>query len=790
MKPCLQAASALLDDRPAIVVFEQRILDELIYDILVGSTVFPSAKQLLVEELSLVPRLIKFATQHSSAESFEMLRRIPEWKSIGSNSPLLLQLVGLVQSSKEARLSDAALTVLEELDRKFIATADLWLPIIQILGTDHLRVETGLRLLRLLSEAVSSCPPESHTRIPAASIVPLSSFALAHLSAASGPTMSLLERSSRRDGLEIHPKLVEFLTAVMKSTSSPLPPPQVAKEASESILTSLASLGLDDQRSSSSSASQGQQLRATRDRLGSHSNARIGAQRTSPLPRVTLGSARGRAGSAPTNGMEPPPSPTSLSSSGSTSARVDRQRELEEDFDVSDQGMRALSFLLRSLASRGEKMPDLIIKMSLKDLLTYSVPQDAATALVSPVYQYFGSESNAAVLIQMFQLFEVGPNLSQGIQQALVQFVDLCPAQFHQNFLNSSLVENIIIPASTFAPSGIVDDFVVGLLTALKRYGANAWRNLARFMTTVESFQVLCVFDQSPKIRACACQLFRSAFEPSIQLDLIDAGFLHFLASKLESEMKRLVPAQTPGSPGLSKDDIDALQRPVIDLICQIEERHFLSLTHMTVSPAAASAETQRNPSTPDLDLPREYSIVYTWLERIQNWRVVYRASRDGWSPDQFFQRCNACGPNLVIARAKGGAVFGGYTSQSWNPAHGGRPYVGDGDAFLFSISGGSSTGALSPVKLVVKPNKTSEAVYVSFSGVGPTYGEGHDLVIDLSAKKHRGNLGYTYNLPPGQRVVTSTFVQRVRSSLSIISHFSLFSLFHKILDLICGLNS
>lgn len=47
--------------------------------------------------------------------------------------------------------------------------------------------------------------------------------------------------------------------------------------------------------------------------------------------------------------------------------------------------------------------------------------------------------------------------------------------------------------------------------------------------------------------------------------------------------------------------------------------------------------------------------------------KLLYRASRDGHSPDAFHQRCDRRSPILVMVKSSGGFVFGGYTERQWN---------------------------------------------------------------------------------------------------------------------------
>ena len=47
-------------------------------------------------------------------------------------------------------------------------------------------------------------------------------------------------------------------------------------------------------------------------------------------------------------------------------------------------------------------------------------------------------------------------------------------------------------------------------------------------------------------------------------------------------------------------------------------------------------------------------------------YELVYNASRDGWSADDFHLNCDGIGPTLVVMETTMGKTCGGYTSVSW----------------------------------------------------------------------------------------------------------------------------
>lgn len=69
-----------------------------------------------------------------------------------------------------------------------------------------------------------------------------------------------------------------------------------------------------------------------------------------------------------------------------------------------------------------------------------------------------------------------------------------------------------------------------------------------------------------------------------------------------------------------------------------------------------------------------------TQLER-RPLRLVYDASRDGWSPEAFHRSVDGRGAAVVVARAVDGRTVGGYNPKGWASTGGARPSVA---SFLF----------------------------------------------------------------------------------------------------------
>ena len=58
---------------------------------------------------------------------------------------------------------------------------------------------------------------------------------------------------------------------------------------------------------------------------------------------------------------------------------------------------------------------------------------------------------------------------------------------------------------------------------------------------------------------------------------------------------------------------------------------------------------------------------VNKWLKgKLQNFVLIYHASRDGWSSYNFHGLCDSKGPTVTVVKSENN-IFGGYTEQSWD---------------------------------------------------------------------------------------------------------------------------
>jgi len=99
---------------------------------------------------------------------------------------------------------------------------------------------------------------------------------------------------------------------------------------------------------------------------------------------------------------------------------------------------------------------------------------------------------------------------------------------------------------------------------------------------------------------------------------------------------------------------------------------------------------------------------------------LLYKASRDGWSPAAFHQRCDNKGATYTRAILNDGRVLGAYTSLSWSSSI--SSYQHDTTAFLYDGT----------TKFPSTNSVWGSGMYATYmnSGYYPTFGGGHDFYI------------------------------------------------------------
>jgi hypothetical protein len=98
---------------------------------------------------------------------------------------------------------------------------------------------------------------------------------------------------------------------------------------------------------------------------------------------------------------------------------------------------------------------------------------------------------------------------------------------------------------------------------------------------------------------------------------------------------------------------------------------------------------------------------------------LLYRASRDGFSANDFHSKCDDIPNTLTIIKVKDQPhIFGGFTGASWEDVG----YGEDPSAFIFSLVNYDNK----PIKMKINHN-IKYAIYCG-SFYGPSFGVGRDF--------------------------------------------------------------
>ena len=163
--------------------------------------------------------------------------------------------------------------------------------------------------------------------------------------------------------------------------------------------------------------------------------------------------------------------------------------------------------------------------------------------------------------------------------------------------------------------------------------------------------------------------------------------------------------------------------------------------------------EVFRPPSTLDTTIsltPQQSAALEAWVVEAMahgkpapcRLELLYRASRDGWDPQQFHRRCDAQGPTVTLIKTDHGYVFGGFSDQSWTS---GGHWIASQKAFLFALC---CAAGLGPTRLPVA--NADHALY-GHSSYLPAFGGGFDLKVGTN-KRRAGDVrvGHSYECPRG----------------------------------------
>ena len=114
-----------------------------------------------------------------------------------------------------------------------------------------------------------------------------------------------------------------------------------------------------------------------------------------------------------------------------------------------------------------------------------------------------------------------------------------------------------------------------------------------------------------------------------------------------------------------------------------------------------------------------EKNVISNWFNNNFNFKMIYKAKRDGDTAEAFHNKCDGKKNNIIIIQIQNGIKFGGYTSKSWE----GEEYKEDSEAFVFSIN--------KKKKYPIKENYNfyKNAIYCN-PDHGPRFGGGREIFI------------------------------------------------------------
>ncbi|ETO31594.1 hypothetical protein RFI_05527 [Reticulomyxa filosa] len=144
-----------------------------------------------------------------------------------------------------------------------------------------------------------------------------------------------------------------------------------------------------------------------------------------------------------------------------------------------------------------------------------------------------------------------------------------------------------------------------------------------------------------------------------------------------------------------------------------------------------------------------------TKKERKKRWKLLFRASKDGFLSTQFHAKCDNKGTTVTVVHSSLGQIFGGYTALPWQA--GGGSYQQDPKAFIFLLRSNNKTYK-KPQKWTVK--SVTNSVYHS-SSYGPTFGGGFDFYLCNGCNTTSGsysNAGHSYNCPSDQTLLAGSY--------------------------------
>jgi len=123
-------------------------------------------------------------------------------------------------------------------------------------------------------------------------------------------------------------------------------------------------------------------------------------------------------------------------------------------------------------------------------------------------------------------------------------------------------------------------------------------------------------------------------------------------------------------------------------------------------------------------------------------WRLLFRASRDGFAAKAFHSKCDNKGPTVTIVKS-GSFIFGGFTEAAWiTPENHRTEYIPSMEAFLFSLV---NPYRVEPVKMPTEEGRRASNI-VCRDSLGPSFGGDKFYRCDLSIADNADSSRTSYN--------------------------------------------
>lgn len=139
-------------------------------------------------------------------------------------------------------------------------------------------------------------------------------------------------------------------------------------------------------------------------------------------------------------------------------------------------------------------------------------------------------------------------------------------------------------------------------------------------------------------------------------------------------------------------------------------------------------------------------NILNAWFgNEYQEWQLLYKASKEGFSAVAFHKKCDGHSPTFTVVLGTNGDLCGGFSDQPWRSDIPRGKYMPSKRAFLFTLV---NSEGVPPTKFDVTHPKYATLHHPRY---GPMFGGGADLCISDECHEKPGsysNLPHSYDGP------------------------------------------